>query len=284
MFGETPKVLKRSFKYLALNTVLVALFLLVAYYFWFPPVWKCQTVGFSDFDDLPGKLYVSPQTTARQRDSIRRILPLARQRVREFWGQQAADSPVIFCHDQATYRQYCLLDEGAGCSLGTPTGSWIVLNPDGLNIDVLAHEMCHDELFTRLGWFKSKNRIPQWFDEGLALMLDYRFTNADSTRRYLDYLDEWIVLTNNGRRALTLPALHTVRDFFGTTRGEVDRTHLRKAYTTAGMEVARWLDVAGQAGLIELVQSVRMGEDFQVAYRRVEQEARKNRAALSQRY
>jgi hypothetical protein len=281
LFGETPKVLKRSFRYLALNVLLVGLFLLVAYYFWFPPVWRCQTIGFSDFDELPGDLYVSPQTTTAQRDSLQRLLPLARRRVRQFWGARTAKSPVIFCHDEATYRQYCLINEGAGCSLGTPTGSWIVLNPDGLNTDVLAHELCHDELFTRLGWFKSKNRIPQWFDEGLALMLDYRFTNADSTRRYLDYLDEWIVLTNNGRQALPLPTLNTTQQFFGTRRGEVDRSHLRKAYTTAGLEVARWLDVVGQPGLVELVQAIRMGQSFQDAYRRIEQESRKARKTQS---
>jgi hypothetical protein len=282
LFSETPKLLKRSFKYLVFNAALVGIFLLAAYYFWFPPVWRCQTIGFSDFIALSPNVYVSPESTPRQRDSLRALLPLAQQRTQEFWGRQAARSPIIFCHDEASYRDYCLINEGAGCSLGTPTGSWIVINPEGLNIDVLAHEMCHDELFTRLGWYKSRNRVPQWFDEGLALMLDYRFTNADTTRRYLDYLDEWIVLTNNGRQALTLPALRTTQEFFGTRRGEADRAHLRKAYTTAGMEVARWLDVVGRPGLNELVQAIRLGEKFPAAYRRIELKHRQQRRATAQ--
>jgi len=58
----------------------------------------------------------------------------------------------------------------------TPFRAIMVIGPDGINLDVLSHEMCHTELYHRLGWWRKEMRIPTWFDEGLAMQLDYRNT------------------------------------------------------------------------------------------------------------
>ncbi len=255
----------RSKKLFLVNLVLVGAFLLTAYYFWFPAIWRCQTVGFANFTAYPGGLHVSNDATAHEREILLKSIAHARLRIRAFWGKQLGDSSIIFCHDKSCYSDYALLDEGAGTSLGTPTGSWIVLGPEGLNDDVISHEMCHDELFTRLGWFKAKNSVPQWFDEGLALMVDYRFTNPDTTRRHLEYLDEWMLMTHHGSDALELTDIRTVKGFFGG-----DRQHVNRAYLTAGLEVSRWLSVVGRNGMHELVRAMRHGESFEKAYARIE--------------
>ena len=271
-FGENNRparlfkvVYMRSTKLLLLNLSLVSVFLLVAYYYWFPAIWHCQTVRFGPFTSHSGGLYISDEATASQRDSLLHSIARSRQRIRAFWGRQVGDSSIIFCHDKSTYSKFALMDEGAGCSLGTPTGSWIVLNPDGLNVDVISHEMCHDELFTRLGWFKTKNSVPQWFDEGLALMVDYRFTNPDTTRRHHDYLDEWMMMTHHGSDGMELTDIRTVKGFFGG-----DRHYVNKAYLTSGLEVSRWLSVVGTSGLHDLLRAVRQGESFDTAYQRLE--------------
>lgn len=255
----------RSKKLYLVNLSLVTAFLLAAYYFWFPAIWHCQTVRFAPFTGYPGGVYVSNDATATERNTLLRAIERSRQRIRQFWGHQLGDSSIIFCHDKARYAEFAMLDEGAGTSLGTPTGSWIVINPAGLNDDVIAHEMCHDELFTRLGWFKTKNSVPQWFDEGLALMVDYRFTNPDSSRRHLDYLDEWMLSTHHGSDALELTDIRTVKGFFGG-----DRHHINRAYLTSGLEVSRWLSVVGKPGLHELMLALRHGEAFDHAYARLE--------------
>jgi hypothetical protein len=264
----------RSKKLLLVNLVLIGGFLLAAYYYWFPAIWRCQTVRFADFTALPGGVRVSNDATAYERTALLQAVERSRQRIRNFWGKQLGDSSIIFCHDARCYADYALQDEGAGTSLGTPTGSWIVLGPEGLNDDVISHEMCHDELFTRLGWFKTKNSVPQWFDEGLALMVDYRFTNPDSSRRHLEYLDEWMLMTHHGSMAPDLTDLRTVKGFFGG-----DRQHVNRAYLTAGLEVSRWLSVVGRNGLHELVLALRRGESFDAAYARIE----KSRQELTMR-
>ena len=61
--------------------------------------------------------------------------------------------------------------------LTTPFTSWIVVNEDGLNVDVIAHEIAHYNIYESLGyskWIKQKFEFPIWLDEGLACQLDNR--------------------------------------------------------------------------------------------------------------
>lgn len=51
-------------------------------------------------------------------------------------------------------------------------GYYVVIGPDGFNEDVIAHELLHSELRTRL---KNKDKVPEWFDEGLATVVDHRY-------------------------------------------------------------------------------------------------------------
>ena len=136
----------------------------------------------ADFRLLTGlsNVYVNQQTTRPQAAQLRQHLATARARLTRFWGDRRGRATLIYCPQQADYEQYCIGGEGAGCSLGTPWGeSFLILGPDGNNADVIAHELCHDELFARLGWWRTKREIPVWFNEGLALMVDYRFSPPD---------------------------------------------------------------------------------------------------------
>lgn len=251
------KSFRRIFGYVAIITV----FLVIGYIVLFPQVWRCQTVRWSGFRALSGQVFVSEGTTKKQEEALLKHVATARQRLKAFWGSQIGDCPIIFCHNLEDYHRYCNAPEAAGCSLSTPIGSWIVLNKDGLNTDVIAHEMCHDELFSRLGWHIIMFDIPQWFDEGLALMLDYRFTNPDPRRRLDDYVDEWRIWTHHGQYSLTLQQIRTAEGFFGG-----DQRHVVRAYYTAGLEVAHWLEQSGQKGLLQLVTQVKDGRGFEEAY------------------
>jgi len=50
----------------------------------------------------------------------------------------------------------------------------VMIGPNGQNVDVVAHEMAHAELFLRVGWLARWLQIPTWFDEGVAMQVDYR--------------------------------------------------------------------------------------------------------------
>ena len=67
--------------------------------------------------------------------------------------------------------------------------NYISVSDEYLNIDIIAHELTHAELHTRLN-MKALKSIPTWFDEGLATQNDYREQYG---------LDAWIEQTDNGK-------------------------------------------------------------------------------------
>ena len=247
----------------------------------YPQVVRCTGVAYSDgFRALPnsgqiGLVYVSQTTTTTQQVQLRTHVQTARARIGRFWGDRRGRSVLIYCPQQADYEQYCLTGEGAGCSLGTPWGdSYLILGPDGNNADVIAHELCHDELFARLGWWRVKRQIPQWFNEGLALMVDYRFSNpavwdrADSSQaKTMEDDDDLMPFAR--RPMLKLTDLETTRDFFWG-----DYSHVMLAYQTAADEVARWLATVGRAGVPALTDALTDGNDFADTYRQLERAKR----------
>ncbi|TAH08764.1 MAG: hypothetical protein EAZ14_09320 [Runella slithyformis] len=245
----------------------ITLALVSSYFFLFPQVWRCQWVRFSDFRQIDARLFVAAETSLKQQKMAIEALVAAQKRVAELWGQTNGSASIILCHSPQQYQRYCHHHEGAGCSIGTPWGeSFIVLNLEGLNTDVIAHEMCHDELFNRLGWWTTKRQIPQWFNEGLALMADHRFVaTTDSIQRYIDYKDELLYRSHGGQIALNLPDIATTSRFFGG-----DEAYQMLAYMTAATEVARWLSLVGKQQVRVLVQEINQGKDFLESYQAIE--------------
>ena len=259
--------------------LLLVLGLPIGFLLLYPQLLRCIRIRNSpDFQLLTGsnEVYINHSTTPAQHQQFRRHVSTARTRIRRFWGDQRGQATLIYCPKQADYEQYCAGGEGAGCSIGTPWGtSYLVLGPDGNNADVIAHELCHDELFARLGWWRVKRQIPQWFNEGLALMVDYRFSNP-AIWEQPDQLGQQNPIDSYPNhmffpphRMLKLSDLETTRDFFGG-----DYAHTMVAYQTAAGEVMRWLAVVGRAGVPALTHAIAAGSAFGDTYRRLEQEKR----------
>jgi hypothetical protein len=244
----------------------------------YPQVFWCMLVSssanFRRFTSGSTTQYVHRTATVKQR----RHTQAAFDRIRQFWGDRRGQAILIYCPAQSDYERYCAGGEGAGCSVGTPWGtSYLILGPEGNNTDVIAHELCHDELFTRIGWWHVKRQIPQWFNEGLALMVDYRFSNPavweqpDSTEQASSSSEENTTLSLSfpQRPLLALTELETTRDFFGG-----DYTHTMLAYQTAADEVARWLAVVGREGVPALTDAINTGQEFGETYRQLERNKR----------
>jgi len=66
--------------------------------------------------------------------------------------------------------------------------SYIVVSPEYLNVDILAHELTHAEVHARVftGRLWDWLSIPTWFDEGIALQNDYLEKTLDS-RHNINY-------------------------------------------------------------------------------------------------
>jgi len=248
----------------------------------YPQVFWCLMVGssanFRLFTNGTTSLYIHRTVSAKQQLQFRQHTQAAFDRIRRFWGDRRGQAILIYCPAQSDYERYCAGGEGAGCSVGTPWGtSYLILGPEGNNTNVIAHELCHDELFTRIGWWRVKRQIPQWFNEGLALMVDYRFSNPavweqpDRSEQTPSFSEENTTLPFPQRPLLKLTELETTRDFFGG-----DYVHTMLAYQTAADEVARWLAVVGRAGVPALTDAIHAGQEFEETYRQLERTKRKS--------
>lgn len=104
----------------------------------------------------------------------------------------------------------------------------------------------HAEFLARIGYW-NRDKIPNWFDEGLAVQFDDRYVET-----------EWQTRTDNGRLAPDLDQMEIIKhnDWLG--------------YATAKHEVRSWLDAVGQEGFWMLLQSIRNGDDFQETYHSIE--------------
>jgi hypothetical protein len=240
----------------------------LGYFFLFPQVIRCYAIDFSDFTKHPNRIYTSQGTSETQKKALFALLSDSDKRISRFWGSKQSKPAVIFCHSERVYQEYGSRSGSPANFFGTPVGAYVIISPNGLNADVISHEMGHAELTQRVGWLTMTIQVPQWFNEGLALMLDYRFPDGGINNSYKQYRRKWKEATYGGQYELPLEELTEVDKFF---KGDSYSQYL--AYLRSGLEVSRWLEKADQRGLLLLVEKVEKGEKFDAAYKEIEQMA-----------
>jgi hypothetical protein len=243
--------------------------LVASLFFLYPQVFYCELIRFSGFKALDGPIYFSPELRLKSQDRLKKLILHAEARVDSFYSGRKSRPVIILCSNPEQYQRYCSSTEGAGCSLGTPWGdSYVILNVREISVDVISHEMSHLELLERLGWWTTTTKIPQWFNEGIALMLDRRFVNnPDPAGRYLDYMEEWQYNTRGGQEVLELAEIASIKGFFNG-----GQKHVMLAYMSSGMEVAYWLALSGESGLSDFISNLKTGGSFEEAYKISEKE------------
>ena len=124
-----------------------------------------------------------------------------------------------------------------------------MVGPKGQNLDVVAHELMHAELFERVGFWGRFTQIPVWFDEGLAMQVDYR--------------PRYVLSREASAQAKNVRTLESARDFFLQ-----DGDLLTKNYAMAKAEVANWLDDVDRASVYDRLERIRAGESFNAVTQR----------------
>lgn len=217
----------------------------------YPGFFRCLFVDWQGLDQLAPRLYVNREMSGAERAVLLHMRARARERVREFFGPLESDPVIIAGNNLEVIKEFGGARAQTGMTHLSPLGGYIVLEERGLNTDVLAHEMAHAELLARLGWYYRTFEVPTWFDEGLAMLVDHRFPEAER---------EWAMLTASGTQAPALAQLGTPKDFFGNPA----KVYLH--YLTAKHEVAKWYAPRGRAGLLALIAGLRAGRPFAECY------------------
>ncbi len=208
-----------------------------------PAAARCLLVKWSAFEEISDNIFVDPSMSDSAKQRVVATITEAQERVADLYGERQA-KPVII----AGYRQDVMKTYGGSSSLNSPGltritafGAHIVVGPGGINTDVLAHELAHAEFVARVGYWQWR-RIPNWFDEGLAVQVDYRYPllslEPDQVRSALSEIE---------------------------AQGRI-RSRDRAAYLAAKQEVARWLSTAKTIGLARFLRDLQGGAEFYSSY------------------
>jgi hypothetical protein len=257
----------RKFLIWALGILLTGiLFIGFSYFFAYPQVFRCATIRFARFTEIQAGIYISDSTSATQQEKLISLIKSSRQRLNNFWDTTESKPVIIFCHSPELYEQYGSPNGSPANFFASPLGAYVVISPEGLDVDVISHEMCHAELTGRVGWLTMNTQVPQWFNEGLALMVDYRFPNNNGQVSYRHYRQKWKELTYGNKFMLHLEQLENIESFSST-----DAYSQQLAYLRSGMEVSRWLEKVRRKGLLHLINQIEAGRDFDESYKETEQ-------------
>ena len=216
---------------------------------------RCFFIRWSDFKEVFDfnrsgyLLYVDRRFPRDKVGRLRSEIDAAKSRVAVIYGGFTARPVIIASDEPDSVRQYGVDLGGTALSHITLAGSYIVLGPKGMNPDVISHELSHAELACRIGVF-NRLKIPAWFDEGLAMQLDYRPQYQES---------EWRRITKDGRLVPDMATIAKPERFYDSETAD--------HYILAKHELRLWLARAGKKGLGELIMELKTGADFGPAYR-----------------
>lgn len=180
-------------------------------------------------------------------ENIKLYIKEAKRRSKELFGDVTVSPTYIVVEDENLLKRY--KGKKNGITYNSLVGIYIVIGPDGIEENIISHEFAHSELFNRVRLIK-RNKIPIWFNEGIATQVDYR-------ERYSK--EVWNEITNNGEQ---IRDIKISRDKF-YTKDDSTRYH---NYVLAKYAIEEWYDNVGREGLLELIKRFNEGEDFITVY------------------
>jgi hypothetical protein len=241
---------KKIIKITFISFVIVLILAASVFYFSSRELFNCLTIGESyEFIERGSNIYISKDTPKKLQDSIIFILKETDKRVCAFLNtDKLTKNPVrIFCYSNS------LLSDYGGSNLiltyKTPINSFIVFSKDRIDPDMLSHELLHAEFCSRTGYFKNKN-IPVWFDEGLAMLVDYR-------KEYSE--EKYSELKDSVETKIKLSELAAPEKFYSGNH----YVH----FLAARHEVYSWYNHVKIEGLKDLINRTANGENFYLVYR-----------------
>jgi hypothetical protein len=189
-------------------------------------------------ESQPG-VHTEQGLSGEQRARVSQVVEAARQRVSDFYGGRLSSPKLLVCLTEECYQHI-----GGGKERGIAVlNRSVMLSPRGLDPVIASHELSHVELHQRLSGGAD---VPQWFDEGLAVVVsnDPRYLAPESA-------PDRCLTEPTGPLPVTLGEwLHAAGQDPGT-------------YAKSACQVSRWLrQNGGRAALHTLIEGLSDGGAF----------------------
>ena len=201
---------------------------------------SCALVGLAGLNALGDGVVTDSKSAADHRRYIQ-LVHDARARIEATFGMPESKSIVVIFNRSDGLGPFKLNEYGSTQMVGSR--ACVMVGPKGQNIDVVAHELMHAELHYRVGPMQHFLQVPAWFDEGIAMQVDYR-------NRYL--LSPQEAVNSDYVRALA-----TASSFFSANDEALTRN-----YASAKAVVASWVMRVEPTTLYPRLLRLKSGESF----------------------
>jgi hypothetical protein len=238
-------------KNIIIRTFFVLLILIpvaaLAHFIIFPQQTRSILIDWSGYKK-DGRIYFNSNTPQNKIDSLKVLIENASSRIASFWGQKSSNSKFIFCANASDFSKYSNAPDAPAIT-HLKSGTYIVLSNDGLDLDIIAHEISHAELYERVGFFKWSFSIPIWFKQGLAMQNDNRNYYSEDTLK---------VRSDNFNNLPDVKRFKKDEDFYA---GSLEEVMLN--YMTAKHEFKNWYT---KEKLDKFIKGLNKGKSFDEAF------------------
>lgn len=224
-------------------------------------LWAPETFG---LQPVAPNLYVERGMDAATIAQLKEAMLKAEAAIRATYGGVLSQPLVHACFTDA-----CLAAFGGEGTFAKVYGKRILLSRNGLNWHFIAHEWSHAELWQRLG-FTAWKRMPQWFDDGVAVAVSEA---PQHTELHWDYLVAHNIARPSREELMGLKTLDAwlaaqrrYSDNKNAERRARGETEIHALYAAAGHEVRPWLVKVGVPGMLVLIDKLNDGATFTEVY------------------
>ncbi|MEU8395505.1 hypothetical protein AB0C28_09980 [Nonomuraea sp. NPDC048892] len=225
----------------------------------FPSLASTFCPGCYGLTELEESVYTEDGLSGAQQAQVRQTVQQARRLVADFYGTRRSSPTVLACLTESCYKRI-----GGGGERGIAVlNRSVLLSPKGIDPVIAAHEMSHVELHTCL---TSGAEVPQWFDEGLAVVVadDPRYlAPKPASETALKTAPETALQTapqTTSDRCLVSPSAplpQTLDEWLNAASKDV------MTYAKSACQVSRWLAANnGRTGLLTLIDDLNAGHPF----------------------
>ena len=194
----------------------------------------------SNSHEMPGmqciakNIYVEAKMSEEQRQAFLQTVSQSKTEISRFFGGVRSKPNIYACVSKSCFNQF-----GGVPALAKAIGDdTVLLSSKALNKVTLTHELAHIEFHKRLGSAKAWNKVPMWFDEGLAVLAckdpKHNKRVGKIPLKKLTSQNQWV---------------------------KAVREHL-PAYSVAKQAVQSWYKTAGSRGLQTMISRMQQGDSF----------------------
>ncbi|HCU67310.1 MAG TPA: hypothetical protein DF774_16295 [Rheinheimera sp.] len=155
----------------------------------------CEAAPLLGFEEIETEIYVDATLSQIDRETLSVLVKNAKARVNNAFGEMISFPRYIVTKDS---KYTALGFNSTGMARSALLRECVFIGPKGINVDVIAHETSHAELFHRANFYTKNFKIKPWLLEGSGTYVDYR---------------EPLLLSNISLDSLTVEHVKSLSDF-----------------------------------------------------------------------